>query len=300
MRTFVETELIHQAIVPVKGKAGTAAELLDRFLPDGLASWQTTIDKNITTDTPAPGLRFHLRGSAAPNCLPPDASGNVECSITFSEVGLGFYAPNNARPLINNDYAIGDPTIAALGAVETFDTHLVHQNTLGTSSLTGTVAIALMGGGQDPTARVQVVGSVVVPVQRPVINEVVVEPQRDWNDSGAGGNGVPFDDTPGTSVAPSPAVTAGDQWIELLTVTGSPAELTNWTLEFTTTAGVADRGDAGAGEPDDLGGFAVRARGRARRRRASTASSGCATPPTPSSTRSISAPFRQWWATRPA
>ena len=31
---------------------------------------------------------------------------------------------------------------ASLGAVETFDTHLVHQNTLGTSSLTGTVAIA--------------------------------------------------------------------------------------------------------------------------------------------------------------
>jgi len=93
-----------------------------------------------------------------------------------------------------------------------------------------------MGGGQDPTARIQVVGN--GPVQRPVINEVVVEPQRDWNDSGAGGNGTPFDDTPGTSVAPAAAVTSGDQWIELLTVTGSPAELTNWTLEFTTTAGV--------------------------------------------------------------
>ena len=71
---------------------------------------------------------------------------------------------------------------------------------------------------------------VVLPVRRPLINELVVEPQHDWNDSGGGGNGMLFDDTPGTSVAPSPSVTPGDQWLELLTNTGSPAELTNWTL----------------------------------------------------------------------
>src|SRR5262249_32457127 len=80
---------------------------------------------------------------------------------------------------------------------------------------------------------------VVVPVRRPLINELVVEPQRDWDDSGTGGNGVPFDDTPGAGVAPSPSVTLGDQWIEFLTNTGSPAELTNFTLSFTDTTGAA-------------------------------------------------------------
>src|SRR5262249_18840241 len=152
-------ELVHQAIVPLKGKANTAAELLDRFLPDGLASWQTTIDKDFVTDVPAPHLRIHLKGTATPNCAPPDADGNGDCSITFTDVGLGVCAPNNARPLIFNDYTIGDPSIAALGTVETFDTHLVHQNKLGSSSLTGSVAIALMGSAQDPTAKIQVVGS---------------------------------------------------------------------------------------------------------------------------------------------
>ena len=158
VRTFVEMELIHQAIVPLKGKANTAAELLDRFLPDGVASWQTSIDKDFLTDTPAPKLRFHLRGSMTPNCAPPDASGKVECSITFTDVGLGFYAPNNARPAINNDYAIGDPSIAALGSVDTFDTHIVHQNKVGASPLTGNVTVAFMGGAQDSTARIVVSG----------------------------------------------------------------------------------------------------------------------------------------------
>jgi hypothetical protein len=69
------------------------------------------------------------------------------------------------------------------------------------------------------------------------INEVVVEPQRDWDDSGAGGNGVAFDDMPGSAIAPDPSVTAADQWIEFITNTGSPAELTNYTLSFTDASG---------------------------------------------------------------
>lgn len=66
-----------------------------------------------------------------------------------------------------------------------------------------------------------------------MINEVVVEPQRDWNDSGPGGDGVPFNNVPGTAVAPAPTVNVADQWLEFRTNTGSPLELTNWTLSFT-------------------------------------------------------------------
>jgi hypothetical protein len=75
------------------------------------------------------------------------------------------------------------------------------------------------------------------PLRRPVINELVVEPQSDWDDSGGGGNGTPFDDSPGTSVAPNPSVTPADEWVEVLTNTGSPDELKNWTLEFVDATG---------------------------------------------------------------
>jgi hypothetical protein len=73
----------------------------------------------------------------------------------------------------------------------------------------------------------------------PLINEIVATPIRDWNDSGPGGNGVPFDDAPGSNVAPSGDVTVADQWIEIRTLTGSPAELNNWTLSFTDTSGAS-------------------------------------------------------------
>ncbi len=278
-----------------------------------------------------------------PSCSGPDFAGKMSCSIAFSNVGLGFYVPNIFRPLVENDYAFGTPTVAHLGDVEMFDTHIVRGNTTGESSLSGNVSIFGIGAANDPTARVVVgdgpvldkktvssateaqPGSVVdfvitvsnpfntpltgvvvadnlyfrangapsesviqtqtftigtllpgetrtfttavtvpgvegalrnevasggavstsftctirllaPPVQRPMLNEIVIQPQRDWNDSGSGGDGIPFNDVPGTSVAPSTAVTTADSWFELLTNTGSPAELTNWTLSFVNTA----------------------------------------------------------------
>jgi hypothetical protein len=82
-------------------------------------------------------------------------------------------------------------------------------------------------------------GKVSRPVRRPVINEVVVEPQHDWNNDGPGGDGVPFNDAWGTSAPGSAYVTIADQWVEILTNTGSPDELRDWTLEFTDTFGVS-------------------------------------------------------------
>ena len=105
-------ELLQQASMPLKGKAASVAELLDRFLPGGLSAWQPAIDTNITINVPAPNLRVHLHGSAASTCTGPDANGDVDCTIAFSDVGLGFYAPNHV-PLIDNTYAIGDSSIAA-------------------------------------------------------------------------------------------------------------------------------------------------------------------------------------------
>ena len=156
VRTFAEVNL-GQANVELKGKANTAAELLDRVLPDGLPSWAVRLDKTFVVNVPAPNLRFHLTGSATPSCSGPDATGEVQCVVDFQNVGLGFHVPNNVLG-ITNSYAIAKPAIAALGAVETFDTHIVHQNTSGESALAGHVAITLMGSADDPTARIVVVG----------------------------------------------------------------------------------------------------------------------------------------------
>jgi hypothetical protein len=59
-----------------------------------------------------------------------------------------------------------------------------------------------------------------------VINEIVADPQRDWNDT-AGGN-APFDATPGTGT-----VSGADEWIELLNASGAIVDLSGWTLVMT-------------------------------------------------------------------
>ncbi len=60
-----------------------------------------------------------------------------------------------------------------------------------------------------------------------LINEVVVDPQRDWSDS-AGGNGVFFDVVPGNG-----SVTGSDEWIELYNAGLATVDLSGWTLVMT-------------------------------------------------------------------
>jgi hypothetical protein len=317
---------------------------------------------------PSTTQKFHVRGHLTPACS--QTGDETSCTLTFDNVGLGFYVPNLSsipsvlRPL-QNEYVISDQTIARLGRIETFDTHLVRGTIAGESPLVNTVSAWLIGSVTDSTAKVRVLaqpppprveprvdkeligwdavtrvatyriritnglaeairdvvivdttysqpdatcqGGVVIdtqqftiatidvgqsveqvvhvvmpaftdhsfeaaivqsytkvatgavitvqqvtstaadpwvvcthfaPTRLPMINEVVVEPQRDWNDSGAGGNGTPFDDVPGTGTVATGDVTLADQWLEFLTNTGSPDELRNWTLEFTDTNGV--------------------------------------------------------------
>ena len=63
-----------------------------------------------------------------------------------------------------------------------------------------------------------------------VINEVVVDPQQDWNDS-EGGDGVDFNGIPGTG-----SVTTSDEWIEIYNASNQSFDLTNWTLEMIDTS----------------------------------------------------------------
>ncbi|RME56319.1 MAG: hypothetical protein D6795_01700, partial [Deltaproteobacteria bacterium] len=57
-----------------------------------------------------------------------------------------------------------------------------------------------------------------------VINEVVTEPVFDWNDTDSG-DGIPFNEIPGTGNASNP-----DEWIELKNVTDKPVDLRGWSL----------------------------------------------------------------------
>ncbi|MBN1553088.1 Ig-like domain-containing protein [bacterium] len=62
-----------------------------------------------------------------------------------------------------------------------------------------------------------------------VINEVVVDPQQDWNDS-EGGDGIPFNSIPGTG-----SLTTSDEWIEIYNASNQTFDLTNWILEMVDT-----------------------------------------------------------------
>jgi hypothetical protein len=73
------------------------------------------------------------------------------------------------------------------------------------------------GGGPDPFRSTFTVRGTPV-----VINEVVTDPQRDWNDT-RGGNGVPFDAEPGTDTP-----TSRDEWIELFNTSGQTQNITGW------------------------------------------------------------------------
>ena len=56
------------------------------------------------------------------------------------------------------------------------------------------------------------------------INELVVTPVQDWNDT-AGGDGAPFSATPGTG-----QVTSSDEWVELVNASGATVDMSGYTL----------------------------------------------------------------------
>jgi hypothetical protein len=58
------------------------------------------------------------------------------------------------------------------------------------------------------------------------ITEVVTDPQSDHNES-AGGNGVAFDDVPGSG-----SITSSDEWVELANVGSETFDLTGFSLSF--------------------------------------------------------------------
>jgi hypothetical protein len=117
--------------------------------------------------------------------------------------------------------------VAGAGAIRNSITFVSAVN-----SASGALVTSLSQHGSSQS----VVACTPVPTATTLINEIVVEPQRDWDDSGGGG-GIPFDDITTSATAPSAAITAADQWIEIFSPSASPAALNNWTLTFTNLSG---------------------------------------------------------------
>jgi hypothetical protein len=72
------------------------------------------------------------------------------------------------------------------------------------------------------------------------INEVVTDPQHDWNDS-SGGNGIRFDDQPGTGT-----ITDTDEWLELVNASSQSVSLRDWRLVMIDTTPATETLGAGA------------------------------------------------------
>jgi hypothetical protein len=126
----------------------------------------------------------------------------------------------------------------------TFGTLQPHESrtmvtTLSAPSAAGTLRNEVSASGSFAVSAGTIIDGSAPPPggPRPMFNEIVLQPQKDWDDSGGGGDGIAFNAVPGSGTAPGPSVTAADQWIELWTNTGTPAELTNWTLSFTSSGG---------------------------------------------------------------
>ena len=123
--------------------------------------------------------------------------------------------------------------------VATIDSSGLATTNIGPVLSTGTTTIRATLDGISDTASLT--STFAIGIVR--INEVVLEPQQDWNDSGAGGDGIPFNVVPGSAIAPSPDVSSNDQWIEITNSGNLPVLLTGWFVRFTDSGGTARRID---------------------------------------------------------
>ena len=142
---------------------------------------------------------------------------------TVQYTATGTFTDDSTRAITNevawNSSDTGAATISGAG--------LATAQAVGQTDIT-----ASKDGVTSNTAILNVVHPVAPGVQV-VINEIVVDPQRDWDDSSGGAAvGDPFDDTPGDAVAPDAQVNSADQWIELTNVGTVTANLFNWALFF--------------------------------------------------------------------
>lgn len=141
-------------------------------------------------------------------------------TATFTLTGPSGAVPGNISFIESNAAVVFNP-VSDLEASQTYTINL-------SSSIVDTSGNALDGdcngvSGPDYSSSFSTgVGGI-------VINEIVVDPQQDWSDS-EGGDGVVFNDTPGTG-----SITTSDEWIELYNASSQSQDISNWTLEMNDT-----------------------------------------------------------------
>ncbi|MBN1878904.1 Ig-like domain-containing protein [bacterium] len=180
----------------------------DRTPPCVFESDPTDGDQNVSVNT---GVTIHFTEAILPSTVN---------TTSFLMVGPDGAVTGNFMFTSGNTVVLFQPG-DRLASEETYTVTL-------TSAITDTSGHGLDGdcdGSTGPDFEINFTTG----LGKIVINEVVVDPQQDWNDS-EGGDGIPFSDTPGSG-----AITTSDEWIELYNTSGQTLDLTGWTLEMIDT-----------------------------------------------------------------
>ena len=147
-------------------------------------------------------------------------------TVQFNDFMLTFEVPNDERPGVTTAYSIANPSLVGLGTQTRYEQHLVHQNIGGQTTVSNTVAV---DGLASVTGHAGVIVGDMPPLPGgPIILEMALAPQQDWNDS-SGGNGRPFDSVPGSGT-----VDGNDVWIE---VSGGTTGTQSWRVELRDATG---------------------------------------------------------------
>ncbi len=249
---------------------GNTSALLD---PEALLEQDTDYTMTVTSDVAdtagnpldqIPGLpldAFHARfrtggEDTQPPCIleivPEDGATNVPISSAISVTLSESIIPSSVS---QSSFQLTGPEGQIQGQFSFFNgnTRIVFQpeaNLISSQSYTITLTTGIsdssgngLDGDCDGTVGPQFSTTFTTGSGGVVINEVVVDPQQDWNDS-EGGDAIPFNTVPGSGT-----VSISDEWVEIHNASGQTVDLTNWTLEMNdSTPGVHVIGAGGATE----------------------------------------------------
>jgi hypothetical protein len=162
-------------------------------------------------------------------------------SHDFEEVEIGtfvdktFVLANAAIATTSCDGSasiIGDPAFSIISgenfSIPPGQTHEIVIRFACQQASTNPTAILRLTSNDPEVIDVPLTGTCTAPTAV-VINEVVTDPQQDWSDD-AGGNGISFDDFPGTGT-----INDTDEWVELFNAGTQAVNLitgSGWTIEF--------------------------------------------------------------------
>lgn len=186
-------------------------------------------------------------GDAAADFTKQVASlGTMNSPPVATLTATGSSSPSPSATATHTMTATAPPTSSPSSTMTATPTHTVTPSPGSTITPTGTATVSMTASpSAPPTSTATATATVtrplwptdtatVTPLRTPpappgvsgtvIINEIVTDPQHDWNDS-EGGDGIAFSRTPGVG-----GITSTDEWVELLNIGQRNLDLTGWSL----------------------------------------------------------------------